>query len=61
MSNKIVISNHPPLEEITIKTRNIEIIALPFKIIGLKDNEGRTVTLKYCKNFQQKNNFTNQC
>ena len=36
-SNKTIVSNHPPLEEITIKAQNTEIIVSPFKTIGLKD------------------------
>ena len=59
-SNKTVISNHPPLEEITIIAQNIEIIASPFKTINSKENEGRTATLKDCKSLQQQNNYTNQ-
>lgn len=59
-SNKIVISNHPPLEEITINVQNTEIIGSLFKTIGSKDNEGRTTTLKDYKNLQQQNNYTNQ-
>ena len=49
-SNKSIVSNHPPLEEITLTAQNMEVIASPFKIINLKDNEGRTVILKDCKN-----------
>ena len=59
-SNKTIVSNHPPLEKVTINVQNTELIVSHFKIINPKDNEGRTVTLKYCKNLQQQNNFTNQ-
>ena len=59
-SNKTIVSNHPPLEEITIIAQNTEIIVSPFKTLNPKDIEGRTVTLKDCKNLQQQTNFTNQ-
>ena len=59
-SNKTIVSNHPPLEEITIRAQNTEIIVSPFKTIGLKDTGWQTATLKDCKNLQQQNNFTNQ-
>ena len=60
MSNKTIVSNHPLLEEVHIIAQNTEIIASPFKIINPKDSERGTTTLKYCKNLQQQNNFTNQ-
>ena len=60
MSNKTIISNHPPLEEITIIAKNIEIIALPFKTKNLKEIEGKTKTIKDYKTLQQQNNFTDQ-
>ena len=53
MSNKTIVSNHPPLEEVHIISQNTEIIASSFKTINPKDNEGRTTTLKDCKNLQQ--------
>ena len=59
-SNKTIVSNHSPLKEVTITAQNVDIIASPFKTLNLKDDEGRTVTLKDCKNLQQQNNFTNQ-
>ena len=59
-SNKTIVSNHHPLEKVTINVQNTELIVSHFKIINPKDNEGRTVTLKYYKNLQQQNNFTNQ-
>ena len=59
-SNKTIISNHPPLEEITIIAQNTEIVVSPFKTINLKESEGRTTTLKDCKSLQQQNNFPNQ-
>ena len=59
-SNKTIVSNHPPLEEITITAQNTEIITFPFKTLNPKDTKGRTITLKDCKNLQQQNNFTNQ-
>ena len=59
-SSKTIVSNHPSLEEITIIAQNTEIIASPFKTLNLNDTEGRTITLKDCKNLQQQNKFTNQ-
>ena len=45
MSIKTIVSNHPPLEEITITAQNTEIIASSFKTINSKDIEGHTTTL----------------
>ncbi|KAL6320244.1 hypothetical protein AAG906_005317 [Vitis piasezkii] len=41
-ASKIVVANHPPLEEVTITTQSMEVIASPFKIINPKDDERRT-------------------
>ena len=59
-ASKNILANHHLLEEITITTQNMEVIASPFKIINPKDDERRSITLKDCKNLQQQNNFTNQ-
>ena len=59
-SEKKVVSTHPPLEEITIKIQNLEIIAFPFKKINPKEDENRNANLKDVKSLQQQNNFTNQ-
>ena len=59
-ASKTIVSNHSPLEEVTITAQNMDVIASPFKIINPKDDERRTITLKDCKNLQQQNNFTNQ-
>ena len=60
MSIKTIVSNHPPLEEITITAQNTEIIASSFKTINSKDIERHITTLKDYKSLQQQNNFTNQ-
>ena len=60
MSNKTIVLNHPPLEEITITAQNTEIIASPFKTINPKNTEGCIATLKDYKNLQQQNKFINQ-
>ena len=52
MSNKTIVLNHPPLEEITITAQNTEIIASPFKTVNPKDTEGCIATLKDYKNLQ---------
>ena len=59
-TNKTIISNHPPLEEIIIKAQNTKMNVSPFKTIGSKDIKSRMVTLKRYKSLQQQNNFTNQ-
>ena len=58
-SEKKVVSTHPPLEEITNKIQNSEIIASPFKKINPKEDENINANLKDVKSLQQ-NNFTNQ-
>ena len=60
ISEKKVISTHHPLEEITIKVQNSEIIVSPFKKINPKEYENINANLKDVKSLQQQNNFTNQ-
>ena len=60
VSEKKIVSTHPPLEEIKIKARGVEIIASPFKHISSNEDENRGTKLKYIKGIQQQNNFTNQ-
>ena len=60
ISEKKIVSTHPPLEEIKIKAQGIEIIALPFKHISSNEDENRGTKLKDIKGIQQQNNFTNQ-
>ena len=45
-ASKTIVSNHSPLEEVTITAQNMDVIASPFKIINPKDDERRTITLK---------------
>ena len=59
-SDKKIVSTHPPLEEIKIKAKGVEIIASPFKNINSKEDENRMIKLKDIKGIQQQNNFTNQ-
>ena len=58
-SEKKVVSKHPPLEEITNKIQNSEIITSPFKKINPKEDENINANLKDVKSLQQQNNFTN--
>ena len=57
---KRVVSTHPPLEEVTIKVQNSEIIVSLFKKINPKEYENRNANLKDIKSLQQQNNFINQ-
>ena len=59
-SEKKVVSTHPPLEEIKIIAKGVEIIASPFKTISTKEDETRDIRVKDIKGIQQQNNFTNQ-
>ena len=60
ISEKKIVSTHPHLEEIKIKTQGVEIIASPFKHITSNEDENRGTKLKDIKGIQQQNNFTNQ-
>ena len=60
ISEKKIVSTHPPLEEIKIKVEGVEIIASPFKNISSNEDENRMTKLKDIKGLQQQNNFTNQ-
>ena len=60
ISKKKIVSTHPPLEEIKIKAKGVEIIASPFKHISSNEDENRSKKLKDIKGIQQQNNFTNQ-
>ena len=60
ISKKKIVSTHPPLEEIKIKAKGVEIIASPFKHISSNKDENRSTKLKDIKGIQQQNNFTNQ-
>ena len=60
ISEKKIVSTHPPLEEIKFKAQGIEIIASPFKHISSNEDENRGTKLKDIKGIQQQNNFTNQ-
>ena len=60
ISEKKIVSTHPPLEEIKIKAQGVEIIASPFQQITSNEDENRMTKLKDIKGIQQQNNFTNQ-
>ena len=59
ISEKKIVSTHPPLEEIKIKAQGVEIIASPFKTTSNED-ENRMTKLKDIRSIQQQNNFSNQ-
>ena len=60
ISEKKIVSTHPPLEEIKIKAQGVEIIVSPFKHMSSNEDENRGTKLKDIKGIQQQNNFTNQ-
>ena len=60
ITEKKVVSTHPPLEEITIIAQGSKIIVSPFKKINPKEDENRNSNLKDIKGPQQQNNLTNQ-
>ena len=60
ISEKKIVSTHPPLEEIKIKAQGVTIIASPFKHISSNEDENRGTKFKDIKGIQQQNNFTNQ-
>ena len=53
ITEKNVVSTHPPLEEITIIVQGNEVIASPFKNINPKEDENRISNLKDIKGIQQ--------
>ena len=59
ISEKKIVSTHPPLEEIKNKAQGVEIIASPFKTTSNED-ENRMTKLKDIRSIQQQNNFSNQ-
>ena len=59
ISEKKIVSTHPPLEEIKIKAQGVEIIASPFKTTSNED-ENRMTKLKDIRSIQQQNNFSNR-
>ena len=60
ISEKKIVSTHPPLEEIKIKAQGVKIIASPFKHLSSNEDKNRSTKLKDIKGIQQQNNFTNQ-